>query len=94
MLPKDKLSLHGGTPLSSEDATRYRSVVGSLQYLALTRPDIYFCVNRVCQFLSAPTTEHCSAVKSILRYLHDTIDQGLYFTKSGSSLLSAFSDAD
>jgi hypothetical protein len=94
MLPKDKLSLHGGTPLSSEDATRYRSVVGSLQYLALTRPDISFCVNRVCQFLSAPTTEHWSAVKRILRYLHDTIDQGLYFTKSGSSLLSAFSDAD
>jgi hypothetical protein len=48
----------------------------------------------VCQFLSTPTTEHWYAVKCILRYLHDTIDQGLYFTKSGSSLLGAFSDAD
>jgi hypothetical protein len=93
MLPKEKLSLSGGTPLSSEDVTRYRSIVGSLQYLALTRPDISFCVNRVCQFLSNPTTDHWLAVKCILRYLHDTIDMGLYFAKFGSLLLSAFSDA-
>jgi hypothetical protein len=94
MLPKEKLSLHGGTPLSPDDTTRYRSVVGSLQYLSHTRPDISFSVNRVCQFLSNPTTEHWSVVKRILRYLHDTIDMGLCFTKSGAPLLSAFSDAD
>jgi hypothetical protein len=43
MLLSDKLSLDGGTPLSSEDSTRYRSVVGALQYLSLTWPDISFC---------------------------------------------------
>jgi histone deacetylase 1/2 len=67
MLPDDKLSLHGGDPLSSEDDTRFRSVVGALQYLSLTRPDISFSVNRVCQFLSRPTTSHWAAVKRILR---------------------------
>jgi hypothetical protein len=51
-------------------------------------------VNRVCQFLSAPTTNHWAAVKRILRYLHATSDLGLCITKSGSSFLSAFSDAD
>jgi hypothetical protein len=30
MLPTDKLSLDGGDPLFPKDATRYRSVVGSL----------------------------------------------------------------
>lgn len=33
-----KLTLHAGTPLP--DAKQYRSVVGSLQYLSFTRPDI------------------------------------------------------
>lgn len=94
MLPTDKLSLHDGVPLSPDDTTKYRSVVGTLQYLSLTRPDITFSVNRVCQFLSTPTTSHWAAVKRILRYLHATIDLGLCFTKSTSSLLSAFSDAD
>ena len=94
MLPNEKLFLKSGDPLSSEDTTRYRSVVGALQYLSLTRPDISFSVNRVCQFLSAPTTIHWAAVKRILRYLHSTLDMGLCITKTGSSLLSAFSDAD
>jgi hypothetical protein len=94
MLPSDKLSLNGGEPLSAEDTTRYRSVVGALQYLSLTRPDISFCVNRVCQFLSASTTTHWTAVKRILRYVHDTSDMGLCITRSNANLLSAFSDAD
>jgi hypothetical protein len=42
-LPADeKLSLSDVDPLTSDDATNYRSVVGALQYLALTRPDISF----------------------------------------------------
>jgi hypothetical protein len=48
-LPADeKLSLSDGDPLTSDDATNYHSVVGALQYVALTRPDISFSVNKVC----------------------------------------------
>jgi hypothetical protein len=94
MLPAEKLSLHDGTKLSPEDTTRYRSVVGTLQYLSFTRPDISFSVNRVCQFLSAPTTSHWAAVKRILRYLNGTLDYGLAITKTHTPLLRAFSDAD
>ncbi|WVZ90565.1 hypothetical protein U9M48_036856 [Paspalum notatum var. saurae] len=90
----EKLSAHEGTPLGLIDATRYRSVVGSLQYLTLTRPDIAFSVNKVCQFLSAPTTEHWAAVKRILRYVKYTIKVGLKICRSQSLLVSAFSDAD
>jgi histone deacetylase 1/2 len=54
----EKLSRYEGTALGPKDATNYRSIVGALQYLTLTRPDISFAVNKVCQFLHAPTTVH------------------------------------
>jgi histone deacetylase 1/2 len=54
----EKLSRFEGTPLGTEDSTRYRSIVGALQYLTLTIPDQAFAVNKVCQFLHAPSSIH------------------------------------
>lgn len=90
----EKLSAHEGSPLGPEDSTQYRSIVGALQYLTLTRPDIAFSVNKVCQFLHSPTTEHWTAVKRILRYIRSTTNLGLRIGKSQSTRVSAFSDAD
>jgi hypothetical protein len=70
---------------------KYRSVIGALQYLTLTRPDIAFFVNKVCQFLHAPTTLHWCAVKRILSYIRGSIQLGIKFIKDKSSLLSAYS---
>lgn len=89
---KNNLSKHSGTPLS--DGTEYRSIVGALQYLSLTRPDISFAVNKVCQFMHCPTTDHWTAVKRILRYLKQTIQYGLLLQPFSSATLHAFSDAD
>lgn len=94
MATTEKLSKQYGTPLSSIEATRYRSVVGALQYLTLTRPDISYSVNKVCQFLHSPTEAHWTAVKRILRYLQGTSSYGLLLRRSPSVMLSAFSDAD
>jgi hypothetical protein len=58
-----KISAHDGDLLSSEDATKYHNIVGALQYLTLTRPDIAYLVNRVCQYLYAPRSVHWAAVK-------------------------------
>jgi hypothetical protein len=44
-------------PLFS-NATRFRQIMDALQYLTFTRPDIFFVVNRVCQFMHAPTDSH------------------------------------
>lgn len=90
----EKLSASEGDPLSPEDSTKYRSIVGALQYLTLTRPDIAFSVNKVCQYLHAPTMVHWTAAKRILRYLKNTLDLGITFKESASTLVSAFSDAD
>lgn len=89
-----KLSRHEETPLRSNDTMKYRSVVGALQYLTLTRPDIVYSVNKVCQFLQLPTTIHWAAVKQILRYIKSSINLGLKIQKSRSTLVSGFSDAD
>jgi histone deacetylase 1/2 len=94
MATTEKLSRYDGEPLSAADITKYRSVVGALQYLTLTRPDIAFSVNKVCQFLQAPTDVHWIAVKRILRYLRHTSALGLFIQRSSSLLLSGFADAD
>lgn len=68
------LTLFSSTPLS--DPTEYRTLVGNLQYLSLTRPDISYSVNKLSQFMYRPTTKHWSALKRILRYLSGTHTQG------------------
>ncbi|XP_071685432.1 uncharacterized protein [Lolium perenne] len=90
----DKLSASEGTLHSADDSTRYRSIVGGLQYLTLTRPDISFAVNKVCQFLHAPRDPHWTAVKRILRFIKFTVSHGLLLRRTSDTLLSAFSDAD
>lgn len=94
MSATDRLSALDGDPLAPDDATEYRSIVGGLQYLTITRPDISYAVNRVCQYLHAPRTSHWPAMKRILRYIRFTASYGLHLHPAPSCVLSAFSDAD
>ncbi|GAU31266.1 hypothetical protein TSUD_153410 [Trifolium subterraneum] len=75
MMSSCKLSKVGSDNVA--DATLYRSVVGSLQYATITRPEISFAVNKVCQFMPTPLESHWAAVKRILRYLKGTSFSGL-----------------
>lgn len=56
----EKLTKHEGDLLGPEKSARYRSIVGALQYITLTRPDLSFSVNKVCQYLHSPTSVHWS----------------------------------
>jgi hypothetical protein len=94
MSSTDRLSKGSGTPLNTEDTFRYRSTVGALQYLCLTRPDLAFAVNKTCQFLQQPTDVHWAAVKRVLRYIQGTLHLGISIRRSASVELSAYSDAD
>lgn len=87
-----KLSKGQGSPLTNP--TPYRSTVGALQYLTLTRPDIAFTVNKLSQFLQQPTDTHWMACKHLLRYLKGTHNLALHFTPSSSLSFSGFADAD
>ncbi|BBH02799.1 transposable element gene, partial [Prunus dulcis] len=76
--------------------------LSALQYVTLTCPKLAFSVNKVCQFMHNPTTEHWTAVKRILRYLkhalshdwagfpYDRRSTGGYVIYLGCNLVSWF----
>ncbi|XP_019053485.1 PREDICTED: uncharacterized protein LOC109114773 [Nelumbo nucifera] len=76
------------------DPSLYRQLVGSLNYLTITRPDISFAVQQVSQFMHSPRHLHLVAVRRIIKYLRGTPCHGLFFPAGSSLCLSAFSDAD
>ncbi|KAG8487350.1 hypothetical protein CXB51_021006 [Gossypium anomalum] len=75
------------------DVHLYRSTVGMLQYLCITRPELSFCVNKLSQYMNLPSETHWRAVKRVLRYLVGTVDYGLCFSK-GQPEVVCYSDAD
>ncbi|RVX04761.1 Retrovirus-related Pol polyprotein from transposon RE1 [Vitis vinifera] len=76
------------------DPTLFRSLAGALQYLMITRPDLSFSVNSICQFMHAPTEDHFRALKRILRYVKGTAHHGLQLHKQSTRDLLGYSDAD
>ncbi|XP_019179906.1 PREDICTED: uncharacterized protein LOC109175111 [Ipomoea nil] len=82
----------GSPPL--DDPTPYRCLVGSLMYLLITRPDLAFSVNRLCQFMHTPTQDNWASLKRVLRYVQGTQSLGLRLTQSSSPVVHAFSDSD
>ncbi|XP_062217827.1 uncharacterized mitochondrial protein AtMg00810-like [Phragmites australis] len=87
-----KLSGHDGALVV--DPSDYRSIVGALQYLTLTRPDLAYPVQQVCLFMYDPREPHLALIKRILRYVKGTIDSGLHHGVSLVTSLTAYSDAD
>ena len=76
------------------DVQLYRSIVGALQCTTITRPEITYNANKVCQFMQNPLEAHWKAVKCIMRYLVGTLDYGLHLRKSNNLNLVGFCDAD
>ena len=59
----------------------YRSLVGSLMYALITRPDVATAVSMVARYLAKPRVAHLQAAQRILRYLHHTRAMSLIFNK-------------
>jgi isopentenyldiphosphate isomerase len=66
------------------DQREYRSMIGSLLYLTVTRPDIQFIVCLCIHFQVSPRSSHRTAVQQIFRYLKHTPEFGIWYSASSS----------
>lgn len=86
--------------LQREDGTEranprlFRSLVGGLNYLTHSRPDISFSVSVVSRFLHSPTKQQFGAAKRILRYVAGTINFGIWYSSVPIFKLVGFTDSD
>ena len=69
------LTAHDGT--ASVNATKYHQVVGGLQHLQMTRPDISFVMNKLSQFMLAPSEHHWGEAKRLFHFLNGTRSLGI-----------------
>lgn len=75
--------------------TKYRALVGSLQYLALaTRPDIAYAVGQLARFVQDPRRVQWNAAKQVLAYLQGSKMCKLQFSRDLSMEIIGSSDAD
>ncbi|GKE43748.1 hypothetical protein Tco_1471032 [Tanacetum coccineum] len=80
-----------GTPT---DQTKYHSMIGGLMYLTASRPDIAFTIFVCACYQARPTKKHLKEVKRMFRYLRQSINKGLWYSKDSGFKLIAYSDAD
>ncbi|GJZ56909.1 putative ribonuclease H-like domain-containing protein, partial [Tanacetum coccineum] len=78
----------------SVDVHLYISMIGSLMYLAASRPDIMFVICACARFQVTPKMSHLHAVKRIFRYLKGQPKLGLWYPRDSPFDLEAFSDSD
>lgn len=88
------LKLNNSDGILVSDPEYYRSLVGKLNYLTNTRPDLSYTVQTLSQFMHAPRLPHLSTLHHTLRYLASTLTQGIMLQASDHLNLQAFSDAD
>ena len=79
-------------PALSENVP-YRSVVGSLFYLLITRPDLAYALSVVSRHCHDPCQRHWQAVKRILRYVKGTLDFGIHYDSVLSKSMGVNTDA-
>ena len=82
LLPADpytKLRVEMDSPPSTQP---YRSIVGSLLYATITRPDIATIVSQLSRYLNKPQQAHWNAAIRTLRYLKTTKDKTLVYKPS------------
>ena len=74
--------------------TVFQQLVGSLNYLTNTRPNISFVVQQVNQFMHTPRHLHLPVVHHIIKYLRGTFSRGLFFPTGSPLRLVTYSDVD
>ena len=71
----------------------YCQMIGSFMYLKNTRPDIFFDLNTLSQFLTDSRHAHLVA-KHAVRYLKGTVEYGLKYDMNMKINLEGYVDLD
>lgn len=77
-----------------QDGREYRRVIGSLQYITMTHPDVQAAVNKLSQFMASPRPKHVAAMKRVLQFLAGTPTFGIIIRKAKDFHITAYCDAD
>lgn len=72
----------------------HRRIVGKLNFLTSTRPDLAFTVQHLSQFMQQPRVQHYQAALHVLRYLKGHLDLGILFNNDAQFSLEAYCDSD
>ena len=76
------LASTGDSPRLDPASHPYLSLVGTLLWITITRPDVQVAVSRACSFTQGATLAHWRAALRILRYLYTTRAFALTYNKS------------
>ena len=73
----------------------YRAILGSVMWGQLaTRPDLSFSVSLLARFQSNPRKEHWNSLLHVIRYIKNTLDHGLTYSRDFDLSPSAYVDSD
>ena len=76
------------------DCTIYRQLIGSLLYLAHSRPDICYAVNSVSIYMQQPRDLHWKAANRILQYIQGTRTYEIHYVADSELELVGYTDSD
>ena len=68
-------------------------LVGKLNFLTHTRPNLAYCVQTLSQFMHSLTSAHMTTLTHVLRYINCTASQGILMKGDNKLTLQAFIDS-
>jgi hypothetical protein len=79
---------------NSIDLKLYISMIGSLLYLTVFRPDIIFSVCICARFQASLKECHMMVIKGILRYLRETLNLDLWYPNGAHFIFIGYLDSN
>ena len=84
-----------GETLNTEEATVFRALAASANYLALDRPDTAFSTKEICRYVAPPTRTSVQRLKRLARYIvHHSRVQWFFNFQPMADMISAYVDTD
>ena len=78
----------------SVDSSLYRSMIGSILYIIASRPDISYSVGVCAKYQANSKEPHMIALKRIIKYVKNTADFDVWYSKDTNDVLVGYSNAD